>query len=265
MMETFLLRAVAAGVGLAVVAAPLGCVVVWSRMAYFGETVAQASLLGVAIGLMTGTNVTLGVFIATLAVAGVLVAVGGQRVLPADSVLGLIHHGALALGVVAAAKAAGPSVDLMGYLFGDVFSLVDADLMWIYGGGILALVVLARLWEPLLRRAVHEELAAAEGVPVKSVRAAFIILLSLVIAVAVKIVGILLAIAFLIVPAVAARPLATTPERMAALAAGIGVASVLLGLWASARADIPGGPAIVLVMAALAALSLGLATVRGQS
>lgn len=256
MIEPFLLRALAAGIGLAIVAAPLGCFVVWNRMAYFGETVAQASLLGVAMGLAFQLNLTLSVLFVAFVVAGLLILASRQKAVPTDSILGLMHFGALAAGVIATALVRGPSVDLMGYLFGDVFAVSGEDLMWVYGGGALALAAMAALWSPLLRLAVHEELAAAEGVPREKVRAAFTLVLALTIAIGMKIAGILLVIAFLIVPAVAARPFSSTPERMVLLTALAGVASTILGLGLSTAIDAPGGPSVVLVMAMLAAVAL---------
>lgn len=262
MIEPFLLRALAAGIGLAIIAAPLGAVLVWNRMSYFGETVAQASLVGVALGLLLGADVTVSVIVTTLAVAGLLIVLGRQKLVPLDAILGLTHHGTLALGVIATTLLAGPSVDLMGYLFGDVFAVTDGDL-WLIGlGGATVLAIMARLWQPLLRVAVHEELASAEGVRSRTVKAAFIVVLALTIAMAMKIVGMLLAIAFLVVPVVAARPFATTPEGLVAVAGLAGAASVVLGLALSAHADAPGGPSIVLCMALLAGLSLAISARR---
>lgn len=264
MLEPFLLRAIAAAMGLAVVAAPLGCIVVWNRLAYFGETVAQASLIGVVIALALSINITLGILLATAAVAGLLIVLQRQKLVAMDSVLGLTHHGALALGVISAAQLQGPQVDLMGYLFGDVFAVTDTDIVWIYLGGAFVLAIVVWLWQPLLRMAVHDELARAEGVNGTRVQAVFTLLLALVIAVAIKIVGILLAIAFLVVPVVAARPLAATPERMAVLTGVVSAASVLVGMALSVWLDAPGGPAIVLVMAIAAALSLTVASLSGR-
>jgi zinc transport system permease protein len=196
------------------------------------------------------------VIVTTLAVAALLIVLGRQKLIPLDAILGLTHHGTLALGVIATTLLAGPSVDLMGYLFGDVFAVTGTDLWLIYGGGAVVLAVMAYLWQQLLRVAVHEELASAEGVSARWVRAAFIIVLALTIAIAIKIVGVLLAIAFLIVPIVAARPFATTPEGLVVIAAVVGAASVALGLTLSANADAPGGPSIVLCMALIAGASL---------
>lgn len=259
--EPFLMRALAAGIGLAIVAAPLGCFVVWQRMAYFGETIAQASLIGVALGLFLELDLTLAVLAVAGVVALLLIALQRQTLLPLDSVLGLLAHAALAVGVVATSLVRGPAVDLVGYLFGDIFAVTAQDLAWVYLGGAAALGILAWLWRPLLAVALHADLAAAEGVNTGLVKAVFVLTLALVIAVAMKIVGILLIIAFLIMPAAAARPLATTPERMALLAALIGAAGVVSGLWLSLALDTPGGPSIVLVLALFAAVSLAGASI----
>lgn len=256
MLEPFMLRALAAALGLAIVAAPLGALVVWQRMAYFGETMAQAGLLGVALSLAVGAGQTVSVMVVAVLAALLILLLSRQRVLPLDSVLGLLHHGALAAGVIATAALAGQSVDLLGYLFGDIFAVTVTDLYWIYGGGALVLCVVALVWQPLLRLAVHEELAVAEGVPGARIKAIFMLLLAVTIAIAIKILGILLVIAFLIVPAAAARPFARTPEQMVIVTAAIAVAGVLAGLWLSARSDAPGGPAIVLMLALMALLSL---------
>lgn len=264
-MEPFLLRAFAAAIGLAIIAAPLGCIVVWRRMAYFGETIAQASLLGVALGLALDMNMTVSVLAVALILAAMIIALSGQKAVPMDSVLGLLHYGSLAAGVIATGLLQGPSVDLAGYLFGDILAVTWTDLLWVYGGGAVVLAGLAYLWPSLLRLAIHDELAAAEGVDRARVRTAFTLLLALAIAVAMKIIGILLIIAFLIVPVVAARPLASTPERMALLAALVAVASAIAGLYMSMTFDVASGPAIVLVMALAAGVSLTAAAVRAAT
>jgi zinc transport system permease protein len=189
-------------------------------------------------------------------VALLLLWFGRQKVVAMDSVLGLLHHAALAAGVIATSMIKGPPVDLMGFLFGDVFAVTQWDVAWILIGGAGVLILVAWMWQPLLRLAVHAELAAAEGVARERMRALFTVLLAVTIAVAMKIVGILLVMAFLVVPAVAARPLSASPERMVALTALVAALSVLVGLWLSATFDAPGGPSIVLVMSLLAALSL---------
>lgn len=255
-MEPFLLRALTAGLGLAVISAPLGCLLVWQRMAFFGEAVAQASLIGVALGLAYDIDTTAAALGATMLVALVLVGLSRQQMVPMDAILSLLAHSALAFGVLATALVKGRSVDLMGYLFGDILAVSRQDLLWLAAGGLVVGLTLWKLWHPLLSMAVHEELAAAEGVDRERTRAVFVLLLALVVAIAMKIVGVLLTVAFLIIPAAAARPMASTPERMVVYAAAAGAIGVAGGLGLSLSLDTPGGPSIVVVLALLAGLSL---------
>ena len=192
MGEPFLMRALLAGIGLAIVAAPLGCFVVWRRMAYYGETVAQAGLIGIAAGLALSLNLTASVLVVTLAVSALLVLLSRQQIVPFDSLLGLLAHAALAVGVIAASLVRGPQLDLMAFLFGDIFAITSTDLRWIYIGGAVALAALVFVWRPLLSLSVHEDLAAAEGVPTDRVKLMFVLVLALVVAIAIKIVGVLL-------------------------------------------------------------------------
>ena len=255
-LEPFLVRALLAGLGVGILAAPLGCLVVWRRMSYFGSTVAHAGLLGVALGILMGLDLTVGVVLVSLLIAVLLIALERQKVLPVDSLLGLLSHAALAAGLVAAAKLSGQRLDLMGYLFGDIFAVTSADLWWIWLGGGVAVAAVAWLWAPLVSATVHEELARAEGHNTRLADATFLLILAFTIALAMKVVGILLTIAFLIMPAAAARPFAGTPEMMALLAALIGAAGAVLGLILSSLYDIPGGPSIVLVLSAVAFVAL---------
>lgn len=259
MLEPFVARALLAAVGVGLICAPLGCLVVWRRMSYFGSTIAHGGLLGVALGLALGIDLTLGVVIVALALAALLIGLGRQQAVPTDTLLGILSHGALALGIVAASRMTGQRLDLMSYLFGDILAVSGADLVWLGVGGVLVLGAMAWLWRTLVSIAVHEELAAAEGLSVKRAEAILMLLLAVTIAIAMKIVGVLLIIAFLVMPAAAARPFAATPEAMAVIAAVVGVVSAAVGLWLSMSADVPGGPAIVVVLSAasLAAITWG--------
>jgi len=246
-MDDFLIRALIAGVGVAFVAGPLGCFVVWRRMAYFGATLAHSALFGVALGLLLEINPTLAIVVVCVVVALILVSMQGQRQLAGDTLLGILAHAMLALGLVVSALIETVRVDLMAWLFGDILAVNNTDLIWILGGGALALLALAFIWRPLLAMTVHEELAAVEGVPVVRTRLVFMLVIAIVIAVAMKVVGVLLIVSLLIIPAAAARPFARTPETMALLAIVTGCIAVVGGLGSSMTWDIPAGPAIVLV------------------
>jgi zinc transport system permease protein len=245
MLDDFVWRGLAAGLGVALAAGPLGCFVVWRRMAYFGASLAHAALLGVALGFLLGIDLTLGIVVTCLVLAVCLVWLQKQRRFPTDTLLGIMAHAALALGLVVIALMEQLRVDLLGYLFGDILAVTMTDLAWVLGGAVAALGILLVIWRPLLALTVDEELARAEGVPTGAVHLAFMLLVALVIAIAMKVIGILLIVSLLIIPAAAARPFARSPEAMAALAVLIGIIAVVAGLSASLVWDTPSGPSVV--------------------
>jgi zinc transport system permease protein len=253
----FLQRALLAGLGIAAVAGPLGCFVVWRRMAYFGTSLAHNAFLGIALGVLLGIDPMFGIAMAAVVVALLLVALQRQHRLADDTLLGILAHAGMALGLVTISFMEGMRVDLLTYLFGDVLAVSWADLAWIYGAGGLILVSLIVLWRWLLMVSVHPELAAAEGIPVLAVRLAFMLMLAVLVAIAMKVVGILLITSMLIIPAAAARRFAGSPEGMAVSAVGVGLISVVAGLLASYQWDLPSGPAMVVAATLMFALSLG--------
>nr|WP_305782156.1 zinc ABC transporter permease subunit ZnuB [Candidatus Thiodiazotropha endoloripes] len=250
-MDDFLLRAVVAGLGVALVTGPLGVFVVWRRMAYFGDTLAHSALLGVALGILLGINLNLSVILLSILLALILVGMNKNRHLSHDTQLGILAHSALSLGLVVMAFQTSVRVDLMAYLFGDILAVNTTDLLWVWGGGLVVLSILMLIWKPLLSTTVHEELAHVEGTPVVAVRLAFMLLIALVIAVSMKIVGVLLVTSMMIIPAAAARSLSRTPEQMALLAAVMGAIAVILGLAGSWQWDTPAGPSVVVAAALL--------------
>jgi zinc transport system permease protein len=256
MIDDFLVRAGLAGLGVGLLTAPLGCFVVWQRLAMFGNSIAHCGLLGVALGILAGIDLTLGVIAVSVALAVLLILMQNQKRLPQDTLLGILAHAALAAGMLAATLLGGARLDLMGYLFGDILAVSSADLWWTSAGLVIVGGAMAVLWRPLLAISVHEEMAAAEGVPVALVRGAFMLLMAFAVALSIKIVGILLITALLIIPAATARAFAATPEQMVAGAAAISMASILAGLGMSWQIDTPAGPSIVLVMTALFAGAL---------
>ena len=248
MFEDFLIRALLAGCAVAVVAGPLGAFVVWRRMAYFGATLSHAALLGIALGLLLGMQPMLGVLAVCIVVAllmGLRRWRRGTEILSEDTLLGILAHGTLALGLVAVAFLDDVRFDLNGYLFGDILAVSSLDLYWLFGGGFFVAVTLIAIWRPLLSATVHEELAMVEGVPVHALRLVYMLVLAAVVALSMKVVGILLVTSLLIIPAAVARPLSTTPEQMGVLAALTGCLAVAGGLWGSATYDTPSGPSIV--------------------
>ncbi|HQU68367.1 MAG TPA: iron chelate uptake ABC transporter family permease subunit [Albidovulum sp.] len=255
MPDAFLIHAALAGIGLMLAAGPLGAFVVWRRMAYMGDATAHAALLGAALALLADLPIALGTALVALAIAS-LVTVLSSRDRAADTILGVLAHSALAIGLVAISFAPQVRSDLSTFLFGDILTVSIADLAWIWGGAAIVLGLLAWRWNALLTATVNEELAQAAGLDPRRERFVLTVALALVVAVAIKVVGALLISAMLIVPAAAARSFARTPEGMALIAVLIGCASVLAGLWGSFIYDTPAGPSIVTAAAAAFAFSL---------
>ena len=255
MLDDFLMRALLAGLCVAAATGPLGCFVVWRRMAYFGDATAHAAILGVALALAFQVSIFAGVLLVSLAMALTISALAG-RGWAMDTTLGVLAHSALAFGLVAVSFLPNVRVDLTAFLFGDILAVSRTDLAVIAAGSALVLGLLLWRWAPLLTATLSEDLAYAAGFNPGRERLVLVLALAVVVAVALKVVGALLIAAMLIVPAAAGRGLARSPEAMAVLAVTIGAASVWGGLQASLTWDTPAGPSIVAVAAVIFALSL---------
>lgn len=255
-LDAFLIRAFLGGIGVAIVAGPLGCFIVWRRMAYFGDTLAHSALLGVALGLALSIAPTLGAIGVCLLIALLLLLLQRQSHLGNDTLLGILAHSALSLGLVALAFMPNQRFDLMGYLFGDLLAVTWYDIYGIYIGGGFIILILWWQWRAFLALAVHEELARVEGIAVERSQLWLVMLIALVVGVAMKIVGILLITSMLLIPAATAHYFAKTPEQMAWLASLIGCIAVGMGLAMSLWGDTPTGPSIVVSASSLFIMSL---------
>ena len=250
MLEDFFFRALLGGIGVAIVAGPVGCFIIWRRLAYFGDTLSHSALLGVAMALLLELNITLSVFFISLIVSLLLLLLQKRASLSSDALLGLLAHATLAVGLVVLAFMTWVRVDLMGFLFGDILAVTTNDLAVIWFGGLAVLIGLSFIWRRLFAATVNYELAKAEGAKPDFTNIVFMVLVAAVIAVSMKLVGVLLITALLIIPAATARRFSVSPEHMAIIAAVIGALSVVVGLNGSLQWDTPAGPSIV--VAALA-------------
>ena len=256
MLDSFFVRALIAGLGLALVAGPLGCFVVWRRMAYFGDTMAHSALLGVALSFLLGINLAVGVFAVAGMVAVALLLLQRRASLSTDALLGILSHSTLAVGLVLVAFMSWVRFDLMGFLFGDILAVSHLDIAVIYLGGIVILGLLIIFWRPLLSSTVSTELAEAEGQNPDAAQIMLMVLMASIIAIAMKLVGVLLITSLLIIPAATARRFSTTPEQMGIFSSILGGLAVAGGLFASLRWDTPSGPSIVVAALTLFILSL---------
>ena len=256
MLDDFLFRALIAGIGIALVTGPLGCFVVWRRLSFFGDTLAHSALLGVILSVSFDINISLSIFTVSSLVALLLLRLQKTTYLANDALLGLLSHSSLAIGLVVLGFLSFIRFDIMGVLFGDILSVNINDLLAIWIGGALILLVLWFIWKPLFASTVNYELAEAEGMKPERMNAIFTILLAALIAIAIKMVGLLLITGMLIIPTAMARNLSNNPRQMVILSIVGGLLSVLIGLYASFEINTSSGPTIVTVALLLFILSL---------
>ena len=256
MFDDFIVRAFAAGIGLAFITGPLGCFIVWRRLSYFGDTIAHSALLGVVIAYALDFNLIIAVFVVSCLLALSLLFLQRRTNLPDDALLGLLAHSVLAIGLVLLGILSFIRIDLMGLLFGDILSVNVTDLLFVWIGGGIVLIVLILIWRPLFAGTVNLELAKAEGLNPDLANAIFTLLIASVIAISIKIVGILLITGLLIIPASASRNLSSTPIQMAIISSIIGVASVVLGIQTSMIWNTPTGPTILTITLGVFMLTL---------
>ena len=264
MFDDFFTRALIAGVGIAIIAGPLGCLVIWRRLSYFGDTLSHSALLGVTLAYAFSTNITLSVFIISSIVAILLINLQKRTKLAGDSLLGLLAHSTLAIGLVLIGFLSSIRFDLMGLLFGDILAVTTEDIALVWIGGIIILGVLYFIWKSLFSATVNYDLAAAEGMRPEISNLIFTLLLAGVIALSIKMIGALLMTGLLLIPAAIARNLSNSPKQMIIIAILAGIASVVLGLFTSLELNTSSGPSIVVVSLALFILSLIPLEIRGQ-
>jgi zinc transport system permease protein len=250
-MEDFILRIFLAGVGVAIVAGALGCFVIWKRMSYFSESISHSALLGVSLGLIGGLDIYIGLLVVNILFAILVVFLQQKQFLSNDAILGIFSHIALSLGIVVLSLTDGKNVDYFSLLFGDILSVSSQDIVWIYAVVILVLVILKYTWQRLLLLTLNEDLAIIQGVGKLTHQLLLMLMIALVVAVSVRIVGVLLITSLLIIPPAIAKPFAKTPQSMLWRSVVSAVLSVIVGIGLSMNYDLAAGPMIVITLGGL--------------
>jgi len=264
MFDDFFIRALIAGVGIAIIAGPLGCLVIWRRLSYFGDTLSHSALLGVTLAYAFSINITLSVFVISSIVAILLINLQTRTKLAGDSLLGLLAHSTLAIGLVLIGFLSSIRFDLMGLLFGDILAVTTEDIALVWIGGIIILGILYYIWKSIFSATVNYDLAAAEGMRPEISNFIFTLLLAAVIALSIKMIGALLITGLLLIPAAIARNLSNSPKQMIIISVLAGIASVVIGLFTSLELNTSSGPSIIVASLALFVLSLIPLEIRGQ-
>lgn len=244
------------GIALCFITGPLGSFVVWRKMSYFGDTLSHAALLGIAFGFLLNINPFYAVIFITIILAIALVFLESQQRLAIDTLLGILAHSSLSLGVIVISLMKNIRVDLMGYLFGDLLSITFTDIYFMIAGIIIVGTILVFNWNNFVYVTISEELAFSNGINIVKNKLLLTLMLALTIGLAMKFVGALIITSLLIIPAATARFYARTPEQMAFIAVLLGSISVIGGLTFSVFYDTPTGPSVVVVNACLFICSL---------
>ena len=264
MFDDFFIRALVAGVGIAIVAGPLGCFVIWRRLSYFGDTLSHSALLGVTLAYSFSLNISLSVFIISAVVALLLINLQKRTKLAGDSLLGLLAHSTLAIGLVLIGFLSYIRFDLMGLLFGDILAATIEDIALVWVGGFVILGILYFIWKSLFSATVNFDLSAAEGMKPEVSNFIFTLLLAGVIALSIKMIGALLITGLLLIPAATARNISNSPNQMVFLATLVGIISVIAGLFTSLELNTSSGPTIIVVALILFIISLVPLEIKGQ-
>ena len=264
MFDDFFIRALIAGIGIAIVVGPLGCFVIWRRLSYFGDTLSHSALLGVTLAYSFSVNISLSVFVVSAVVALLLINLQKRTKLAGDSLLGLLAHSTLAIGLVLIGFLSYIRFDLMGLLFGDILAVTIEDIALVWVGGFVILGILYFIWKSLFSATVNYDLSAAEGMKPEVSNFIFTLLLAGVIAISIKIIGALLITGLLLIPAATARNISNSPNQMVYLATLVGIISVIAGLFTSLELNTSSGPTIIVVALILFIISLVPLEIKGQ-
>jgi zinc transport system permease protein len=245
-LDPFIFKILLSGIGIAILTGVMGCFVVWRRMAYFGDSLSHSALLGVVIGILTGLQIQIAIIGVCLIFAVLLVYLQQQKMLSSDTLLGILAHGSLSFGMLGVSFLS-QNIDLHAFLFGDILTVKLSEIYWIYGGGACILAIIYYYWSSFLMVTLSEELAIAEGVNVYLMHLLFMVLMTLIVALSMRIIGVLLMTSLLIIPAATARKFAHSPQSMMVLSVLFAMASIIFGLTLSLYFDTPSSPTIVSV------------------
>ncbi|MEG8098931.1 metal ABC transporter permease [Candidatus Liberibacter brunswickensis] len=246
MYNEFFIRALLAGIGIIISTGPIGCFVIWQRIAYLGDTIAHSALLGVSFSLMFQLPLTICIFIIAAITSFILLQIQKNELLSSDAILAVITHSTISIGLIMLSFMTWVNTDITSFLFGDILAVNTTDIILIWSIGILNIIILLKIWKPLLATTVNYEIAKAEGMQPDKIKLIFTLITAMMISISIKLIGITLITSLLILPTVTARRFATSPENMVILTTIIGILGVIIGLYGSLVFDTPSGPSIII-------------------
>jgi zinc transport system permease protein len=261
LLDDFMLRALLAGLIMVLIAAPMGCLMVWQRLAFLSDTLGHAAVLGVGLGLLLQLQPIFGVLAVALVIVFSLSRVSSFNSALSETTLAIISHTGLAGGIILVGLLPGPSINLEAILFGDLLATTRGDLLNLLLTTTLLVVLLLRHWRAFVAVSVSREIAQAEGIEVRRVQFLMYVMIALLVAVMMKVMGVLLIAAMLVIPTSSARLFSRSPEQMVVISGLYGLAALAGGMTGSFHFDWQTGPAIVVSATLLLLLTLALTRV----
>jgi len=264
-LDDYLWRSIAAGLIMVSIAAPMGCLMVWQRLAFLSDTLGHAAVLGVGLGLMLQLLPIVGVLAVALVIVFSLSRVSNFNTALSETTLAIISHTGLAGGIILLGVLPAQTANLEGILFGDLLATSRADLLGLLATTLVLMALLLRNWRAFVAVSVSREIAQAEGVPVRKMQALMYTMIALLVAVMMKVMGVLLIAAMLVIPTTSARLFSRSPEQMVGVSALYGLGALAGGIASSYHFDWQTGPAIVVSATALLLLTLGITRLKPGS
>ncbi|GAB4411105.1 MAG: metal ABC transporter permease [Thermodesulfovibrionales bacterium] len=251
----FMQRAFIAGTAMALFTGIISVFIVLRRVSFLGSGISHAAFGGVAIGFLAGINPLLTALIYCIAVAFAIEVISARGKLAEDTAIGIFFSGSMAMGVVLIGLSKSYTVDLFGYLFGSILAISkeEACMTVIMAAAVIA--IFAIIMKDLLFITFNEELAIVNGIPVRFIKALFLISMAIAIVIGIKVVGIILISALLVIPGATAKLLTRRFHSMLALSALIAVTSTISGLTVSYVYDLAPGGTIVIMLSLFFAIA----------
>ena len=257
-LDDFLVRSVIAGLIMVAIAAPMGCLMVWQRLAFLSDTLGHAAVMGVGLGLLLEVTPVFGVLAVALLIVYSLNRVNSFNSALSETTLAIISHTGLAGGIILVGLLPAQSVNLEAILFGDLLATTRADLVRLLITTVVLLLLLLHHWRSFVAVSVSREIAQAEGIQVRKVQFLMYIMIALLVAVMMKVMGVLLIAAMLVIPTTSARLFSRSPEQMVAVSALYGLGALAGGIGSSFQFDWQTGPAIVVIATLLLLATLAI-------
>ncbi len=256
LLDDFLVRSIIAGLLMVSIAAPMGCLMVWQRLAFLSDTLGHAAVMGVGLGLLLQLPPMFGVLgVVVLIVVSLSQATSFNNAL-SETTLAIISHTGLAAGLILLGILPANTVSLEAILFGDLLAVTLTDLGMILVTTLVLAVLLLQHWRSFVAVSVSREIAQAEGIAVRKVQLLMYLMIAMLVAVMMKVMGVLLIAAMLVIPTSSARVLSSSPERMVMFSALFGFAALGGGIFSSFQFDWQTGPSIVLSATTLLLITL---------